>query len=272
MTTAQTAGVLSPEIEKLLVSGNLKALSPEQRLEYYKSVCDGLGLNYKTQPFAYLEFDSKKNGPQMVLYAKKDATDQLRKIHNVSVQIMSREVIQGVFTVCARATFPGGRQDESIGAVPTQGLSGEYLSNAFMKGETKAKRRVTLSICGLGILDESEVVSIDGAKLVDQPVAPVKSEPKPSSAAPSVPTQDQGGNEDMHQAAPAAKTPEAPKPAPANQEAYKQGFKNDLPKCESRDDVLRLWRELDKLVKDPKIKQECWQLRQARIKEIEAAA
>jgi hypothetical protein len=32
-----------------------------------------------------------------------------------------------------------------------------------MKCETKAKRRVTLSFCGLGMLDESEVESVPGA-------------------------------------------------------------------------------------------------------------
>ena len=36
-----------------------------------------------------------------------------------------------------------------------------------MKAETKAKRRVTLSICGLGILDESETDTMPGAVTVD---------------------------------------------------------------------------------------------------------
>jgi hypothetical protein len=36
----------------------------------------------------------------------------------------------------------------------------------MMKAETKSKRRVTLSIVGLGMLDESEVDSIPGAKAV----------------------------------------------------------------------------------------------------------
>jgi hypothetical protein len=37
------------------------------------------------------------------------------------------------------------------------------LANALMKAETKSKRRVTLSICGLGFLDETEADSIPGA-------------------------------------------------------------------------------------------------------------
>ena len=36
----------------------------------------------------------------------------------------------------------------------------------MMKAETKAKRRVTLSICGLALLDDSEVDSVRGASRV----------------------------------------------------------------------------------------------------------
>src|SRR5262249_53952504 len=36
-----------------------------------------------------------------------------------------------------------------------------------MRALTKAKRRVTLSICGLGMLDESEIESIKGAERVE---------------------------------------------------------------------------------------------------------
>src|SRR5574343_296815 len=36
----------------------------------------------------------------------------------------------------------------------------------MMKAETKAKRRVTLSICGLGMLDETETATIQDAKPV----------------------------------------------------------------------------------------------------------
>jgi hypothetical protein len=39
-------------------------------------------------------------------------------------------------------------------------LKGDALANALMKAETKAKRRVTLSIAGLGWLDETELETI----------------------------------------------------------------------------------------------------------------
>ena len=45
-----------------------------------------------------------------------------------------------------------------MGVVSIAGLKGEALANAMMKAETKAKRRATLSICGLGWMDEVEAL------------------------------------------------------------------------------------------------------------------
>jgi hypothetical protein len=142
--------------EKVLILGDLKTLTPRERVAYYNGVCQSLGLNPLTQPFSYLHLNGK-----LLLYAKRECTDQLRKLHNVSLTIKAREVTQDCYVVVAAATLPDGRQDESIGAVPIEGLKGENRANQFMKAETKAKRRATLSICGLGFLmDESEVDSV----------------------------------------------------------------------------------------------------------------
>jgi len=147
-------------IEQVLVDGNLSRLTPEQRVIYYRRVCDSLGLNYLTKPFDYIVLNNK-----LTLYARKDATDQLRKLHGVSITRLERDAnAEGVYIVVAYATDKNGRQDSSIGAVNIEGLKGEARANAMMKAETKAKRRVTLSICGLGMLDETEVGSISDAR------------------------------------------------------------------------------------------------------------
>lgn len=145
----------SGAIEEVLVKGNLQDLNPAQRNQYYASVCKSLGLNPLTKPFDYITLNGK-----LTLYAKRDATDQLRKIHNISISISERQTIDDVYVVTARAKNKEGREDESTGAVSVLGLKGEARANALMKAETKAKRRVTLSICGLGMLDESEVESV----------------------------------------------------------------------------------------------------------------
>jgi hypothetical protein len=73
--------------------------------------------------------------------------DKLRHHHHISLRILSRRTENGVHTVKAAACMPGGRWDEAIAAVPVAGLTGEALARALVAAETRAKRRVTLSIC-----------------------------------------------------------------------------------------------------------------------------
>ncbi len=144
---------IAPAIEQVLIRGDLAGLSSDQRIEYHNRVCDTVGLNPLTMPFAYITMNGK-----LVLYALKSCAEQLRKIHGISVTITARAHEGGVYMVTAQAKeLATGRVDEAIGAVAIDNLKGEALCNALMKTETKAKRRVTLSICGLGMLDESEV-------------------------------------------------------------------------------------------------------------------
>jgi hypothetical protein len=146
-------------------NGDLSVLAPQERFIYYKSVCESIGLNPLTMPLEFVALKGK-----LKLYAKKDATDQLRKIHGISITIKSRDIVNGAFCVVASATDKTGRTDEAIGVVYIENLKGEELANAMMKAETKAKRRVTLSIAGLGWLDETEVDDIsDAQKISIQP-------------------------------------------------------------------------------------------------------
>lgn len=158
-TSLATKSSLPEAIEKALIHGDLKDLNPEGRIQYYKQVCDSLGLNPLTQPFAYIVLNNK-----LTLYAKRDCAEQLRKIHGVAVTSMNPQQIGDLFVVTVTASDRKGRTDSSTGAVNIKGLGGEALANAMMKAETKAKRRVTLSLCGLGLLDETEVETIPDAK------------------------------------------------------------------------------------------------------------
>jgi hypothetical protein len=176
---------VSEAIEKVLMEGDLSGLTSEQRVEYYNATCNSLGLNPLTRPFEYVVLNDK-----LTLYPRKDCTEQLRKINHISINIIERRVENGVYLVIAEATTPDGRRDEASGAVAIekeggdwkksssnknyfQGngqwsqIRGEALANLYMKAETKAKRRVTLSICGLGMTDESELESIPGVQVVE---------------------------------------------------------------------------------------------------------
>ena len=146
-------------LENVLISGDLSKLSSSDRMNYYQAVCNSLGLNPLTKPFDYIQLNGK-----LQLYALKAATDQLRAKHQVSIVITNKEMVDNIYVVTAMATMPDGQTDTDDGAVSVSGLQGEAHANALMKTVTKAKRRVTLSILGLGMLDESEAETIPGAR------------------------------------------------------------------------------------------------------------
>jgi len=165
MKSKREQNKMSNELQKInsaLIDGDLSKLSTQEKLTHYMSVCNSLGLNPLTKPFAYLQLNSR-----LVLYATRDCTDQLRASRKISMTITDRTIMDDIYVVTARAKTIDGLEDESTGAVNISGLKGEQKANAFMKAETKAKRRLTLSICGLGFTDESEIESIPGAKIVD---------------------------------------------------------------------------------------------------------
>jgi hypothetical protein len=124
-------------IESLVLKGDLSGLSPQQKVEYYRLMCERVGLDPTTQPFKLLNLSGKQ-----VMYCDRSGAQQLNKIHHVSHRKLEEKEIRDVFIVYMR----------------------NDLANAIMKAETKAKRRATLDLLGLGILDESEIETISTAQ------------------------------------------------------------------------------------------------------------
>jgi len=163
-TPSVSAGVL----ERALVSGDLAGLNESQRLEYYRAVCESLSLNPLTRPFEYLRLNGR-----LVLYATRAAADQLRAIHGISILDAQIERQDDLITVTVRGRTRDGREDVEVGVVSVAGLRGDALANAQMKALTKAKRRLTLSLAGLGWMDETETETIPGAqRIAEQQLAP----------------------------------------------------------------------------------------------------
>jgi hypothetical protein len=141
-------------MEQVLIRGDLSQLTHAERARYYIRVCQSVGLNPLTKPFDYIMLNGK-----LTLYALKGATDQLRGIHGISASIVSQTEASGLLTVHVRVEDMNGRKDEDLGVV-TLPKEGDARANAIMKAITKAKRRATLSVCGLGMLDETELETI----------------------------------------------------------------------------------------------------------------
>ena len=164
-------------IAKLVLEGDLSKLSGPEKVEYYSRYCESLGLNPLTRPFQLIKFEGK-----LIMYPTKDCTEQLRKINEVSIIEVSTQELRGLFVVTAKAQDKTGKVDVSTAAIaltkdekvwverptpqdPKAGyykktgkkipVEGDDLANLLMKTETKAKRRVTLSICGLGSIEDN---------------------------------------------------------------------------------------------------------------------
>ena len=146
---------LAVVVESLVVKGDVSLLSPEDKARFYVQMCTQLGLNPASNPLAVLKLNGKE-----VFYPTRGATDQLAAIHR-----LNREIVDGpkvidvagtklVYAMC-RATHPNGRVETAVATVPLTDPA-----NVLMRAETKAKRRATLSILGLGMLDESELETI----------------------------------------------------------------------------------------------------------------
>ena len=156
----------------LVTNGDCSKLTPKQQLQYYQARCEAAGIDARTQPFQFL-----KLGGRLVLYALKGATDQLASKNGIVCQIVDQRTEDGIRIVTVRATAKDGRQTDEIGCVPVSHIKKpEDLANAYMKALTKAKRRAVISICGLGVIDESELDTISDRV---QPIEPTLQKPQP---------------------------------------------------------------------------------------------
>ncbi len=157
--SAELQTVNAEIISSLVINGDLSKLNPTQKVQVYNNLCERLGLDPLTQPFSLMTMQGKQ-----VLYCNRSGATQLSNLHKVSHKVISRENLDGILVVTARAFTPDGRETESIGAVSIAGLKGNDLANAYMKAETKSKRRATLDLLGLGMTDETEIETINGAQ------------------------------------------------------------------------------------------------------------
>lgn len=160
MTKQNTIAKTEDNITSLLIlRGDLSALSPDEKVVYYRGYCERLGLDPYTKPFDLLRLNGRD-----ILYLSRSGAQQLNKMHGVSHAITSRRQDNeaGIYEVTSRASLPDGRHTESIGVASISGLKGDNLCNAMMKAETKAKRRATLDLLGLGMLSEEEALSTNG--------------------------------------------------------------------------------------------------------------
>ena len=169
-------------IAQLVLLGDMKGLNDKQKMDYYSYRCQQAGLDPAAKPFDLLLLNNK-----LVLYANAGCTQQLTSLHGLSHEITGRELVDGIYCVFCRVRSKDGRSTENMGAVPVESLKGDAKANAMLKATTKAIRRTVLAHCGLGMLDETEVETIQGAQTVEvsrPTLAPTRQEPTLVAAEP----------------------------------------------------------------------------------------
>jgi hypothetical protein len=183
---------MDPESLLKLAQGDTSKLNASEKMQLIVQVCELSGLDPRLSPFEFLKFNGKEQ-----MYAKKNASDQLVRVHGINVTITERKVENGAYRVGCRAVTKDGRGTEDDGVVWVDGLKGDALANAMMKAVTKAKRRTVLSVCGLSMLDESELETIPAARAALSHVGGVSVESSPSPraalASAAAPEPDTGG-------------------------------------------------------------------------------
>jgi hypothetical protein len=180
-TEEERQAELMSVVERVAIIGDLALLHPADRVRYYARLCESLGLNPLTRPFEFISLNNK-----LTLYPRRDTTDQLRVKRGVSIDKVERlhDAENALAIVTTWGSTRDGRTDQAQGLVSLAGLKGEALANAWMKAETKSKRRLTLSLVGLGMLDETEVFDTPGAQRVevDPDDGTIKQLPRPVGA------------------------------------------------------------------------------------------
>lgn len=157
-----------------LGTGDLSRLTGEQRAALYLDTCQSLNLNPRTRPFDWIEFwDPETKAKKLTLYPNRSCAEQLRRQHQIRVRVVKEEIAGELFKVVVEGATPNGRTDEATAYVSLidkegQRLRGQRLANAFMKGQTVAKRRLTFSMVGmfappdLEDLQQARQVYLDG--------------------------------------------------------------------------------------------------------------
>lgn len=112
-----------------------------------------LGLNQYVQPFRIYR---DVNGDEF-LYATKECCAELRHINGISVTDIQTSFEGELVYVKATGINNKGRLSTEIGSVNIAVLDGQDKANGVMWATTKAKRRLTLDLSGLGVLADVEV-------------------------------------------------------------------------------------------------------------------
>lgn len=136
---------------------DLESLTEAQRQEYYLAACEHYRVPPELNLLAFMYMDAGDGKRNLVLYAKKGATDLMREQHGISTTKIIKDGGPGYVAWIVEGRNAKGRTEMAVGSASIEGLKGQQLANAVMIAHTRANRRLTLQFVGGGLLDESEL-------------------------------------------------------------------------------------------------------------------
>jgi hypothetical protein len=162
---------------------DLESLTEQQREQYYMSACEYFQVPPELRLLEFMWLDTNDGKRNLVLYAKKGATDMIRANLKISVTSTTRADGPGYVAFIVEGKDASGRTEQAVGSASIDGLRGQGLANAVMIAHTRATRRMSLQFVGGGLLDESEVqgvvsdISRSGASLASLATLPAPIQP-----------------------------------------------------------------------------------------------
>lgn len=155
---------------KLVIRHDLHTLSEAEAKQYLRDVSEFLNVDPDLNAFDMIWMPNPNGeGKTLCVYARRGTCELLRDKHRIVVEEQNEAVVEGSYVVRLKghiqewnsvSGWGKGRSEIAIGSRSIEGLKGRDRDDAIMTASTRALQRLTMQFTGLGILSESEVVSL----------------------------------------------------------------------------------------------------------------
>lgn len=145
----------------LMVSGNLSKMTLVEKAQFLAQLAKAENIPAFPPPYAIgLDPQTKKEK----IISTKNRAESLRKRDSISTEILYKGPMRNgtpdgdltFYEVEIKGSTPDGRSAMDLGVVFLGNLQGQERANKIMAAVTKAQNRVTNSLSGSGMLDETE--------------------------------------------------------------------------------------------------------------------
>lgn len=154
-------------LDKMLNDNDFRGFTPPERRVILLAMCKKHHIDPIVRPFGFVRMSDGK----VMLYAFKSGADALAATYHLSQESMTREVVNNTMIVQTEFVDQDylasggkkGRKKIGTGAA-SMDIKGKAFENAAKKAETQAARRAILSMVCPGVMDETEILDIPGAR------------------------------------------------------------------------------------------------------------